>query len=267
MFAVARQQKIKELLIKYKQMDVSTLAATLGVTEVTVRRDLDILEKSGLVIKTHGGALINESLNEESRETNNSDISPEIREIGEVAALLVSDRDAVFIGGGCTCQQVAANIKNKQRVTVMTNDWSVAGELSNSSGIVTVVTGGNILPGTSIMTGDLAFRALAGIHFGKVIIGVAGISFSHGLTTNTVVEAQLYKELFQITQEVIIVADYHKFGKIGFTAFANLPSIQKIVTNKEVDSQYKEYFFQNNIKIYTPFEVEELAVQGGLMDE
>ncbi len=263
MFAVARQQKIKELLMKHKQMDVATLAATLGVTEVTVRRDLDVLEKDGFVIKTHGGALINESLIETNQEGNNIEISPEIREIGEAAALLVNDRDAVFIGGGMTCQQVAANLKSKQRVTVMSNDWLVAAELSNTNGVVTVVTGGNILPGTSLMTGDLAFRALEGKHFSKVIISVAGINFSHGLTTNFIEEAQFYKELFHITQEVIIVADYHKFGKIGFAVLGDLSVIQKVVTNKEVDSQYKEYFFQNNIKIYTPFEVEELTMQGG----
>jgi DeoR/GlpR family transcriptional regulator of sugar metabolism len=263
MFAVARQQKIKELLMKHKQMDVSTLAATLGVTEVTVRRDLDVLEKDGFVIKTHGGALINESVADDNRETNNIEISPEIREIGEAAALLINERDAVFIGGGMTCQQVAANLKNKQRLTVMTNDWSVAAELSNINGIVTVVTGGNILAGTSIMTGDLAFRALEGKHFSKVIISVAGINFSHGLTTNFVEEAQFYKELFHITQEIIIVADYQKFGKIGFAVLDGLSAIQKVVTNKEVDNQYKEYFFQNNIKIYTPFEVEELTMQGG----
>jgi DeoR family transcriptional regulator, fructose operon transcriptional repressor len=263
MFAVARQQKIKELLMKHKQMDVSTLAATLGVTEVTARRDLDVLEKEGFVIKTHGGAIINEAMAEDIRELANNAILPEIREIGESAALLVNDRDAIFIGGGLTCQQVAANLKNKQRVTVMTNDLMVAQELTNTNGIITVVTGGNTLPGTSILLGDLAFRALEGIHFNKVIISVAGISFSHGFTTNTVEEAQLYKEIFNNSHEIIVVADFNKFGQISFAFLADLTSIHKIVTNKEVDNKFKEFFFQHNIKIYTPFEVEELTPREG----
>ncbi|MCL6591852.1 MAG: DeoR/GlpR family DNA-binding transcription regulator [Firmicutes bacterium] len=259
MFAAARQQRIKELLLKHKQIDVGTLAATIGVTEVTIRRDLDKLETEGFAIKTHGGVILNESAAHEGHESFNSHIAPELREIGETANLLINDRDAIFIGGGLTCQQVAANLKNKQRVTVMTNDLGVAQELSNTAGIVSVVTGGNLLPGTGILAGDLALRALEGIHFNKVIISVAGVSFSHGLTANTVEEAQLYKQLFGISNEIIVAADHTKFGQIGFAFLTNLTGIHKVVTNKEVDSQFKEFFFQNNIKVYTPFEVEELV--------
>ncbi|HBE79003.1 MAG TPA: DeoR/GlpR transcriptional regulator [Firmicutes bacterium] len=262
MFAVARQQKIKELLLKHKQIDVTTLAATLGVTEVTARRDLDVLEKEGFATKTHGGVIINEAVMEENRETPDNCVSPEIREIGESAALLIDDKDAVFIGGGLTCQQIALNLKNKQRVMVMTNDLMVARELTNTNGVISVVTGGNTLAGTNVLLGDLALRALEGIHFNKVIISVAGVSFSHGFTTDTVEEAQLYKQLFSISNETIIVADYNKFNKIGFAHLTDLTSIHKLVTNKEVDPQFKEFFFQHNIKVYTPFEVEELTTWG-----
>ena len=71
MFAAARQEQIKELLLKHKQMEVLSLAATLGVTEVTIRRDLDKLEKDGFVIKTHGGAILNEAALEQNPETAN----------------------------------------------------------------------------------------------------------------------------------------------------------------------------------------------------
>jgi DeoR family transcriptional regulator, fructose operon transcriptional repressor len=264
MFAVARQQRIKELLLKHKQIDVATLAAVLGVTEVTVRRDLDKLEKDGVAIKTHGGVILNESALEDSHEPADGNIAAEIREIGESTALLINDRDAIFIGGGSTCQQVAANLKNKQRVTVMTNDLLVAQELVNTAGVISAVTGGNTLPGTSSLVGDLAFRALEGIHFNKVIISVAGVSFSHGFTTNTTEEAQFYKQLFGICNEFIVIADYTKFGQIGFAFLAPLTNVHKVVTNKEVEASFKEFFFQHNIKVYTPFEVEELAAQGGL---
>jgi Transcriptional regulators of sugar metabolism len=267
MFAIARQQKIKELLLKHKQIDVSTLAATLGVTEVTVRRDLDVLEKEGFAIKTHGGVILNDAIAEESREIIDHKISSQIREIGESAALLVNDRDGIFIGGGLTCQQVAANLKNKQRVTVMTNDLVVAQGLVNTTGVICAVTGGNTLPGTSVLVGELALRSLEGIHFNKVIISAAGISFSHGCTANTTEEAQLYKQLFTICNEIIIVADYNKFGQIGFAFLAQLDQVNKIVTNKEVDDSFKEFFFQHNIKLYTPFEVEELTAQGGMTGE
>jgi DeoR family transcriptional regulator, fructose operon transcriptional repressor len=264
MFAVARQQRIKELLLKHKQIDVATLAAIIGVTEVTVRRDLDKLEKDGIAIKTHGGVILNESIAEEYHDLINSNITAEVKEIGESTSLLINDRDAIFIGGGLTCQQVAVNLKNKQRLTVMTNDLVVAQELVNTTGVISAVTGGNTLPGTNVLVGELALRALEGIHFNKVILSVAGVSFSHGFTTNTAEEAQFYKQLFDICNEIIIIADYTKFGQIGFAFLSQLTNVHKIVTNKEVDDKFKEFFFQHNIKVYTPFEVEELAVQGGL---
>lgn len=259
MFAAARQQQIKELLLKHKQMDVVTLAATLGVTEVTIRRDLDKLEKDGLITKTHGGAILNEPALDEIHDHLSGEVPPEIREIGEVASLLVNDREAIFIGSGRSCQEVAVNLKNKQQLTVMTNDLKVAQELSGIPGINAVVTGGNIVPGTTALAGELALRALEGIHFHKVMISVAGISFSHGLTAQTVEEALFYKQLFNICNEIIIVADYSKFGQIGFSFLCRIIDVHKVVTNKEVDSSFKEYLFEHNIKVFTPYEVEEQA--------
>ena len=259
MFAAARQEQIKELLLKHKQMEVLSLAATLGVTEVTIRRDLDKLEKDGFVIKTHGGAILNEAALEQNPETANGSVPAQIREFGEAVALLVNERDAVFLGSGLTCLQVAANLRNKQRLTVMTNDLKVAEELSGATGVVSIVTGGNTLPGTSALVGDLALRALEQVYFNKVIITVAGISFSHGFTVGTAEEAVFYKQLFNNSREIIIAADSSKFDQIGFAFLSELSSVHKIVTNKETSGQYKEYFFQHNVKVYTPYEVEELT--------
>lgn len=258
MFAAARQQRIKELLVKHKQIDVGTLAATLGVTEVTVRRDLDKIEKEGFATKTHGGAVLNEPQLEEGQEPRESLLLPGSREIGETAALLIRERDAIFLGSGITCWQIALNLRNKQRLTVMTNDLKVAQELTNTPGVICVVTGGNTIPGSTILAGDLALRALERVHFNKVILSVSGASFSHGFTTGTVEESLLYQQLFQICNEIIIAADYSKFGQIGFAYLCQLTDVHKIVTNKELDDKYKEYFYEHNIKVYTPYEVEEI---------
>lgn len=259
MFAAARQQQIKELLLKHKQIDITTLAATLGVTEVTVRRDLDKLEREGFVNKTHGGVFLNEGMPDASHETMNEEIPAEIKEIGETAALLVRDREAIFLGSGVTCLQVAANLKTKQRLTVMTNDLKVAQELSTTAGVISVITGGNVLPGSSALAGELAHRSLERIHFTKAILSITGASFTHGFTSGTVEEALLYKQLFNISDEVIIVANAMKFGQIGFAFLCQMTDVHKIVTNKELDNQYKEFFFNHNIKIYTPYEVEEIT--------
>ncbi|HEX2953420.1 MAG TPA: DeoR/GlpR transcriptional regulator, partial [Bacillota bacterium] len=128
-----------------------------------------------------------------------------------------------------------------------------------AAGIITVVTGGNVLPGTNVLAGDLAIKALSGIHFTKVILGISGASFSHGFTCETVEEALIYKQLFAISNEIIVVADHTKFGPIGFAHLCQLEEVHKVVSNKEMDNKFKEFFFQNKIKVYTPYEVEELV--------
>ncbi len=253
MFAAARQERIKEILLKHKQFDVVSLAATLGVTEVTIRRDLDKLEQEGFIIKTHGGAILKEFPPATTFGAQMDKVDPEIIEIGEAALLLVNNYEAVFIGSGLTCLQVAINLKTKQRLTVITNDLRIALELSNAPGLLCSVTGGNTLQGTGTLVGNLALRAIQDVHFNKVIISASGISLSHGYTANTVEEAVFYRQLIKRCEEVVIVADYKKFDKI-----ADLNVAHKIVTNKEVDDKYKEFYFQNNIKMFTPYEVEEI---------
>lgn len=258
MFAAARQERIKDLLLKYKQFDVVSLAATLGVTEVTIRRDLDKLEQEGFIIKTHGGAILKEVTSESGLTNRVQKVEPELIEIGEAAALLVNNNEAVFLGGGLTCLQLAANLQTKQRLTVMTNDLKVAIELNNAPGVFCSVTGGNNLQGSGILVGDLALRAIQDVHFHKVILSVSGISFASGYTANTVEEATFYRQILARCEEVMIIADHRKFDKIGFSRIAELKVAHKVVTNKEVDNQYKEYYFQNNIKLFTPYEVEEI---------
>ncbi|NLY90803.1 MAG: DeoR/GlpR transcriptional regulator [Firmicutes bacterium] len=260
MFAAARQERIKELLLKHKQFDVVSLAALLGVTEVTIRRDLDKLEQDGFIIKTHGGAILKEVLPEPSLAER---VPPEVIEIGEAAALLVNDNEAIFLGGGLTCRQVAANLQTKQRLTVMTNDLKVALELNNALGVLCSVTGGNSLQGSGILVGDLALRAIEEVYFHKVILSVSGISFTSGYTANTVEEATFYRQLLTRCEELMIVADYRKFDKTGFSRIADLKAAHKVITNKEVGNHYKEFYFQNNIKLFTPYEVEEIEEVAG----
>lgn len=264
MFAAARQERIKDLLLKYKQFDVVSLAALLGVTEVTIRRDLDKLEQEGFIIKTHGGAILKEASPEPGLTER---IPPEEIEIGEAAALLVNDHEAIFLGGGLTCRLVAANLKSKQRLTVMTNDLQVALELNNAPGVLCSVTGGNNLQGTGILVGDLALRAIEDVYFHKAILSVSGISFTGGYTANTVEEATFYRQLLARCAELMIVADHRKFDKTGFSRIADLRAANKVVTNKEVANQYKEYYFQNNIKLFTPYEVEEMGKVPGPGEE
>ena len=147
MFVTERYQKIQQILLEYKRADVSRLSKLLSVSEVTIRKDLEHLEKSGFLIRTHGGAVLNEG--PVASESLDYQIDPDELEhkqmIGSIVSQLVSNGDFIYLGCGTTCIEVARCLKSKQILTVITNNISAAIELSNNSDIAIITTGGNLI--------------------------------------------------------------------------------------------------------------------------
>ncbi|MGI6114148.1 MAG: DeoR/GlpR family DNA-binding transcription regulator [Mahellales bacterium] len=257
MFAIERQQKIKEQLLKEKHVDVSNLSEMFSVSEVTIRRDLDKLEREGFIIKTYGGAILNEERFQ--RQTIVEESEDELKEdkklIATIACQMVDNGEAVFIGPGTTCLEVAKNIK-KRRLTVITNDMLIAMELKDCPGIKVIVTGGDLIHSTSVLVGHFSQQVLKGIYIDKAIIGVKGVSTTSGYTVNNYEQAMLLREVSKISKEIIIVADYTKFDRTAFARLGDLTMAQKVVTNKQVAPEFKKYFFEHAIKLYTTYEFE-----------
>lgn len=145
MLAAERIRKIKQILVEYKRADVSNLSSLLSVSDVTIRKDLERLENEGFLTRTHGGAVINE--NSPSDNLYNILDIPEIEHkqmIGLIAAQIVNNNEAIFIGPGTTCLQIAKNLKDKKNLTVVTNNVSAALSLSDVSGVRVILTGGDM---------------------------------------------------------------------------------------------------------------------------
>jgi len=256
MFAIERINKIKEILYKDKRVDVVELSKLFSVTEVTIRRDLDKLEKEGFLIKTYGGAVLNEEnlYGRTAAETDDNTIE-EKRMIGKIASQMIENGEAIFLSPGTTCLEIAKNIKNK-RITVVTNDLLIGYELRDSTGIKVIVTGGDLIKSTSTLVGSFALQALKGIFINKAFIGVKGVNFDSGYTVDSYEEALMIQEIRKISNEIIIVADYTKFNRTAFAHLGELTMAKKVITNKQVPPKYKKFYFENAIKMYTTFEFE-----------
>ncbi len=256
MFAIERQNRIKEIMLKEKRVDVFELSKLFSVTEVTIRRDLDKLEQEGFLIKTYGGAVLNE-------EGSYSSITPmpddsvleEKRMIGRVASQMIEAGEAIYLGPGSTCLEIAKNIKEK-RVTVVTNDILIAYELKDVTGIKVIVTGGDLVQSSSTLVGGFALQALSGIYINKAFIGVKGVNFDSGYTIDSYEEVMVIQEVKKISNEVIVVADYTKFNHTAFARLGELGMAKKVITNKQVPNEFKKYYFEHAIKLYTTFEFE-----------
>jgi len=256
MFAAERLAKVREVLLEYKHVDISTLSSILSVSEATIRRDLEKLEDEGFLTKTHGGAMINDDADQEVQLSFVDDpyIDEKIQ-IGIVASQMISNGDVIFLGNGNTCQQISKHIKDKKELTVVTNNINIIIELHGCTNINLIVLGGNIQSfGTSISTsGQFSKKMLEGIFVNKAFFTVNGISMKHGYTLCSAELAEIYSIILKNADESIIVVDYSKFDKRAFVQLGNIDLVKKVVTNAQLSLEYKKFFFETNIQLFTAF--------------
>lgn len=256
MFAIERHNKIKEKLLKDKRVDVFELSELFAVTEVTIRRDLDKLEQEGFLLKTYGGAVLKSDNDKVPFVENVPEIiTEEKRLIGKIASEMIESGEAIFLSSGVLCLEIARNIKDK-KLTVVTNDLLIAYELRNKPGIKTIVTGGDLLQATSTLAGAFALQALSAIYVNKSFVEVKGINLDTHFTVDSYEEAMIIIEVAKISSEVIMLADYSRFNHTAFAKLGELSMASKIISNKQLPSNYKKYFFENSIKLYTTYEFE-----------
>lgn len=257
MFAIERLNKIKEILSRDKRVDVYELSERFSVTEVTIRRDLDKLEQAGFLVKIYGGAVLNEDVTSTLQTTaeTEDELLDEKRLIGKIAAQMIEPGDAVFLGPGSTCLEIARSLKNK-KVTVVTNDILIGLALKEHVGVKVILTGGDLIPSTTTLVGGFTLQTLTGIYINKAFVGVKGAHFESGYTVDSYEEVMVMHSVRKISNEMIVVADYSKFNSTGFAKLGELTMAKKVITNKQVPPDYKRFLFENAVKLYTTFELE-----------
>ncbi|MBZ4665192.1 DeoR/GlpR family DNA-binding transcription regulator [Mahella sp.] len=254
MFAAQRLEKIKEILLEKKQIDVVTLSSILDVSEVTVRRDLEKLEGQGFLTKTHGGAILKES-DANPPQQEDDPLKEEREQIGIIASHMVDDNEAILLGSGSLCLEIAKNLKDKNNLTVVTIDLNIAIELADCVNINIIIPGGYLIGSSLSLYGDLTEKFLSDMFVNKAFIEVDGISEDRGYTINNAQQASVAKAMMKITKEVIIVADYTKFGKIAFNQIGLIHNAGKVITNDKVPIEFKKYFFDEEIPIFTTYQL------------
>lgn len=263
MFAPERLKIIKSILIDKKHINVSDLSTMLSVSEVTIRRDLEKLEKEGFLTRTHGGAILNDSNPTSDDEYIDTDEDPYYEqrvEISGIVSHMIEDNDVILLSPGLTNYHIAKKLSNKRNVTVLTNDVNIASELTSNVSIKTVLPGGDLDPASMVLTGKLTEENIKSFFVSKAFIEVEGVSTQRGYTVQSVAGASVIKEMINITRERIIVCTYQCFDNIAFSQIGPLTIANKVVTNPSIPDQYKSYFFENNIQLFTAFN----SYEGGL---
>lgn len=255
MFGIERLQAIRELIKEKKVVEVTYLSKELDVSEVTIRRDLDKLEKEGLVAKTYGGAILIEEAGT-LQERMNLGLSTsfdtqefgKFNEIAKSAAKLIEAGDTVFIGGSDMGICLVKEIKEHESLIVVTNNIEIAMYLYKESNHKVVILGGEL----DSMTGNvLEFDQLDELLIEKAFITVEGVDEQFGYTVNEKSDVRLFKKLTQVTRNMIVVAPGSLYNRRGLVKLAPLDAISNVISDKELPDRFKEIYFENNIKVHT----------------
>jgi len=227
-----RMGLILEELAGGGSVGVAQIAAKLGVSTASIRRDLQLLEKQHLLSRTHGGAVANSTAYELPLRYRSGRHREEKRRIAAAAAARVGD-DVASVGltGGTTTTEVARRLADRQGLTVVTNALNIAAELAVRPDIKLIVTGGAARSESYELVGPLAETTLEGINLDLAIVGVDGITRAGGLTTHHDIEAHTNRVLISRARRVIVVADGSKVGRLAFSRICDVASIDELITD------------------------------------
>jgi DeoR family fructose operon transcriptional repressor len=235
-----RRNRILNIMADQHSVRVADLSQRLGVSEVTIRRDLDLLEHKGIVERSHGGAILRQRMRVEPLFSDKERAHPEEKlAIGRAAAELVRPGETVFVNSGSTTLQVLRHLGGK-RLRVITSNAGAIDALQGSDADV-ILLGGTYRQQSHSLVGPLALLSLQRIYASKCFIGVDGVSIKCGLTTPSLEEAEVARSMIEHTHgEVIVVADHTKLGTVADSVTVELERVDTIVVDDAVTDGYRD---------------------------
>ena len=249
MLVAERQRKIVDLVNERSSIRVTELSNIFGVTEETIRRDLEKLEKDNLLMRTHGGAV---SIEEEQTET--SYIEREITNASEKKAIAleaiksIETGDQIVLDASTTAWYMAKELPDMP-LTVLTNSIKVALELSKKEQIKVISTGGSLLTQSLSYVGPLAERSLGMYHVNKAFLSCKGVHLEKGLSDFNESQALVKKQMMEIADETVLMVDSSKFGVRSFSQISSLPRVGLIITDSKIDDNIQRQLEEKQINV------------------
>jgi DeoR family transcriptional regulator, aga operon transcriptional repressor len=232
-----RQRAILDLLRRDGRVLVVDLARQFHTSQVTIRKDLDVLHANGRIHRTHGGALPagdgTLALEDPSLREKEKLHRKEKLQIAAAAARMVSEGQVVVLDSGTTTTAVARALRNFQDLTIITNAANIAAELSGSM-LEVILTGGSLRKNSFSLVGPLAEETLHKLHADILFLGVDGFDVHYGLSTPNLLEAKVNRAMIEISKLTVAVCDSSKFGKRSLSLIATTSHLHHVITDSGV---------------------------------
>ena len=242
-----RQSQILDLLAKNKKMEVTKLSELLNVSQVTIRKDLVILENSGIIVREHGYAKLNESDDINNRLARHYETK---QKIAKLAVESIENGETVMIESGSCCALVAMEIaRSKKDVTLITNSAFIADYIRKIGSVKVILLGGEYQNESQVMVGPLTRKCVEAFFVDKLFIGTDGFKIETGFTGNDYMRSEAVKDMAKQASQVMIVTDSDKFSQKGVVNLIEIEKVACVYTDDKIPSIIEDYLNKCNIKV------------------
>lgn len=248
-----RLDQIRQTIQQERKVMVSQLSRDLKVTEETIRRDLEKLEKSGFLTRIHGGAVLNaervsENIDYPMRVLHNHQ---EKEIMGRLAASIIPDRATISTDASSTVMEAVRLLKDRPEITVLTNSVQIIRELSQAP-LTIVSTGGMVNKSTFSMQGKVVRKVLADYYVDIALISCKALQLGGGIFDSNEEEGELKKLMAERGQKIILLADHSKFDRVAFVKILELDALDILVTDREPSQEWRELCREKGIRLLYP---------------
>lgn len=235
-----RRQEILRRVDQTGRVSVGELSQQLGVSEVTIRADLQALAERNLIVRTHGGAIPTGGMYDLALALRRQRQVQEKSRIGQAGAALVLDGDAIFLDSSSTALAIVQHLKDHRYLTIITNSLAIAQEMQDTPSIRVVMAGGTLQRETASLIGLDGLEMLRKFNIQKGFFGAHGLNLPEGLTDVSADEAEVKRALVEMCRQTIAVLDATKWGRVGLASFARPEQINTVITDADAPADLVE---------------------------
>ena len=255
------QRKIMALLIQNESVGVKELSRLLQISDSTTRRQLTLMEKRGLVVRTHGGArLANPITYELLYENRAAQALVAKRKIAAAALSYISPDLVIGLSGGTTCTELARLLRTQERLTVVTHAINIALEIQAQPERRVMVTGGLLNQNSYELVGSQVSQSLQNVHLDIAFVGVSGISAEFGFSMHDEPEAVAGRSFMAAADRTIVLADSTKIGKSTFARLCSIKDVHLMITDDQIDPRQAKLLRDAGLEILIASSQNELKV-------
>src|ERR1700677_3663352 len=238
LMAEERRTQILQIVRSVGRAKVNELSQLFSASAVTIRHDLNELHQRGLVVRSHGGAMLPDTILREPPVLERlKEHSDEKQRIGARAVALINDGETIILDSGTTTLEIARHLKKKQGLHVITNGVNIAAELLDARGVQTFIIGGTVRGESASISGRFSEEMFDQFSADKLFLSGAGCDLEFGVSGANLEETMVNRAMLRISREIILVADASKFSKRSMTRIAPFAEIDTVISDTGLDEE------------------------------